>query len=130
MAIAWIHPAQATPESTAWLDHVGQGAELVVPALWALEVANALLVLQRRRKLTAPERTDALRALERIPARLDHESESRAFEELSDLAAKESLTVYDAAYLELALRSGLRLACKDGPLRVAAERNGVPVAPG
>jgi predicted nucleic acid-binding protein len=45
-----------------------------------------------------------------------------AFTKLSDLASEHQLSVYDAAYLELAQRRGFALACKDGPLRSAAER--------
>ncbi|MEO7086799.1 MAG: type II toxin-antitoxin system VapC family toxin [Gemmatimonadaceae bacterium] len=129
MAIAWVHPAQATEESDAWLDHVVAGAELVVPAIWPLEVCNALLVLQRRRKLTAAERASALGAFKSIPVRLDHEASDSAFTTLSGVATKESLSVYDAAYLDVAVRRRLALACKDGPLRSAAARNGVPVTP-
>jgi len=46
---------------------------------------------------------------------------SLSFTRLSELAADERLSVYDAAYLELALRSKLPLACKDGPLSRAAK---------
>ena len=129
MAIAWVHPAQGTDESDAWLDRVVAGAELVVPALWPLEVCNALLVLQRRRKLTAAERARALRALESIPVRLDHDASGSAFTTLSDIASRESLSVFDASYLDVAVRRGLPLGCTDGPLRSAAARNGVPVTP-
>ena len=48
-----------------------------------------------------------------------------AFSRLSELASAHELSVYDAAYLELARRKGLTLACKDGPLRKAARRAGV-----
>src|SRR6476660_8301190 len=109
IAVAWVHPAQATDDSAAWLEHIASGANLVVPSIWPLEVSNALLVLQRRRKLTAADRANALRALERIPIRLEHESVSHAFADLSELAVKETLSVYDAAYLELAIRRALPL---------------------
>jgi hypothetical protein len=64
VAIAWVHPAQATAETQAMLQSVRAGALLHVPALWPLEVANALLVLTRRRKLSAAERRVALGWLE------------------------------------------------------------------
>ena len=53
---------------------------------------------------------------------LDHEMASLAFTRLSALAFQHGLSIYDAAYLELALRKKLPLACKDGPLRGAAKR--------
>jgi prevent-host-death family protein len=85
------------------------------------ETANTLLVLARRGKLTEAERQEALSALEKLSVELDHDMASLAFGKLSDLASKYRLSIYDAAYLELALRSKLPLACKDGSLREAAK---------
>ena len=129
MAIAWVHPGQANDESNAWLAHVASGAELIEPALWPLEIANALLVLQRRRKITAGERGEALTLLTAIPATLDHGGAERAFKDLSALAHAEGLSVYDAVYLELSIRLKLPLACRDGPLSAAARRRRVRVKP-
>ena len=60
VAIGWVHPAQATRETSAMLDAIESGSIVEVPALWPLEVANALAVLVRRRKLTEGEREIAL----------------------------------------------------------------------
>jgi predicted nucleic acid-binding protein len=127
IAIGWIHAAQATAETTALLDAVGNGAVLEVPALWPVEVANALTVLMRRKKLTRQERDIGLGWLSGLALRVDHEMATLAFSRLSELAATFDLSVYDAAYLELALRRKLILGCKDGPLRAAARRAGVRV---
>lgn len=129
IAIAWVHPDQATAESNAWLEHVAAGAALVVPSVWPLEVANALIVLARRRKLTSEDRDAALATLAELPVTLDHDGPARALTELAVLATSESLTVYDASYLELARRRALPLACRDGPLRKAAIRHGLKVTP-
>ena len=86
-----------------------------------------LVVLVRRRKLTEEERQIALGWLRVLPLRIDHEMSSLAFSALSELAATHHLSVYDAAYLELAQRRKLMLGCSDVPLRKAAERAGVPV---
>lgn len=125
VAVGWVHPAQATPETAAMLDSIAEGAILEVPALWPLEVANALTVLVRRRKLSEKERQTALGWLRVLPLRIDHEMSSLAFSRLSDLASAYDLSVYDAAYLELAERRNLLLACNDEPLRKAAARRGV-----
>lgn len=122
IGIAWVHPAQATTESQALLDAIADGAVARAPALWPLETANALLVLTRRGKLTEEERVNGLTALARLSVVLDHETAGLAFGKLSELAARLGLSVYDAAYLELALRRKLPIACKDGPLRTAAKR--------
>jgi predicted nucleic acid-binding protein len=125
VAVAWIHPSQATPQTAAMLDAIAEGATLEVPALWPLEVANALTVLVRRRKLTADDRDTALGWLRGLRFRVDHEMASLAFSRLTELAVAHDLSVYDAAYVELAQRRKLVLGCKDGPLRKAAVSLGV-----
>jgi predicted nucleic acid-binding protein len=125
VAIGWVHPAQATTETAAMLDAVADGATLEVPALWTLEVANALIVLVRRRKLNEHERQLGLGWLRGLRVRIDQEMSALAFSRLSELAAAHRLSVYDAAYLELAARRKLALGCKDGPLRSAARQAGV-----
>ena len=122
VGVAWVHPAQATPQTEAMLQAIYHGAVVEAPALWPLEVANALLVLVRRKKLSADERQRSLIALQNLSVEIDHEMSSLAFTTLSALAAEHRLSVYDAAYLELALRKRLPLGCKDGPLRAAAKR--------
>jgi predicted nucleic acid-binding protein len=125
VAIGWVHPAQATMHTAAMLDAVAEGATVEVPALWPLEVANALIVLRRRHKLTEDERQVGLGWLRGLPVRVDHEMASLASSRLSELASAHQLSVYDAAYLELAQRRRLVLGCKDGPLRKAARQAGV-----
>lgn len=125
VAVGWVHPGQATIHTAAMLDALSDGATIEVPALWPLEVANALRVLVRRKKLTEAERQVGLGWLRGLPLRIDHETASLAFSRLSDLASAYQLSVYDAAYLELAQRRTLVLGCTDGPLRKAARQSGV-----
>jgi predicted nucleic acid-binding protein len=125
VAVGWVHPAQATAQTAAMLESLEEGATLEVPALWPLEVANALLVLVKRRKLNDDERQTALGWLRGLPLRIDPDAASLAFSRLSELATRHQLSVYDAAYLELAQRRQLALACHDGPLRKAAKQAGV-----
>ena len=125
IAIGWVHPAQATKQTAAMLDAIADGAMLEVPALWPLEVANALTVLVRRRKLTDDERKTGLGWLRNLRLLVDQEMAALAFTRLSELAVTHQLSVYDAAYLELAQRRRLMLGCKDGPLRDAARHAGV-----
>lgn len=125
VAVAWVHPGQATDETVSMLEAVAGGAVLEVPPLWPLEVANALLVLVRRGKLEDDERRTALGWLQRLPVRIDEDSPALAFSRLSELADAHDLSIYDAAYLELAERKRLPLACKDAGLRKAAKRAGV-----
>lgn len=125
VAVGWVHPAQSTVDTAATLTAIAEGAVLEVPALWPLEVANALTVLERRGKLTASERQIALGWLRALRLRIDHEMAAVAFSRLAELARTYRLSVYDAAYLELAHRRSLPLVCKDEPLRAAARKCGV-----
>ena len=125
VAIAWVHPAQATPETDAMLDGLAAGDSLVIPALWPLEVANALTVLSRRRKLTPDEARTAIEMIRSLPAAIDHEAAAIAFTRLVDLASEHDLTVYDATYIELAARRQLPLASNDARMKQAAIRSGV-----
>lgn len=125
VAIGWVHPAQSTDDTAATLIAIAEGATLEVPALWPLEVANALTVLQRRGKLTADELQVALGWLRGLRFRIDHEMAGQAFSRLAELASTYRLSVYDAAYLELAHRRSLPLATNDAPMRAAARKCGV-----
>jgi hypothetical protein len=68
---------------------------------------------------------DGSRVVRGLPIGIDHGMASLTFSQLSELASAYRLSVYDAAYLELAERRTLALACKDGPLRKAAKRRGL-----
>ncbi len=125
VAIGWVHPSQSTADTAATLTAIAEGATLEVPALWPLEVANALTVLERRGKLTARERQMALGWMRGLRLRVDHEAAGVAFSRLSELASTYRLSVYDATYLELAHRRNLPLACRDESLRKAAKKCGV-----
>ena len=129
VAIGWVHPGQATPATQAMLAAIAAGAVCEVPAIWPLEVANALLVLRRRGRITERERRTAAPAGAQRPCVIDMESPALALVELSALAAKHGLSIYDAAYLELAQRRGLPLGCKDGPLLAAARKAHVALWP-
>jgi predicted nucleic acid-binding protein len=120
VAVAWMHPAQATPQTATMLDAIADGATLEVPALWPLEVANALFLLVRRRKLADDERQVGPGSLRRLRVQVDQETPALASSRLTEMAVTHQLSVYDAAYLELAMRRRLVLACKDGALRAAA----------
>jgi predicted nucleic acid-binding protein len=122
IALAWVHPAQATRETDALLEKLREGVTLVLPALWFQETANALLVLQRRQKLTSDERHEALATLKALNIKPDFEGASLAFGRVSELAERHGLSVYDATYLELALRERVPLITKDEALRSAAEK--------
>jgi predicted nucleic acid-binding protein len=91
-----------------------------VPSLWRLEVANALEMAVRRGRHPAEFRDGALADLALLPIQIDPETDRQAWGATVHLATKHRLTLYDAAYLELALRRNLPLATLDEDLRAAA----------
>src|SRR5437868_7349945 len=96
VAFSWVHASQATAETDHLLEELEAGAEVVIPALWFAEVANSLLALQRRRKLTNEQRKLALQTLSSLGLTIDDEPARTTFTTTSDLAEKHGLTVYDA----------------------------------
>lgn len=125
VGVAWAAAAQSSEVTRNLLDEVSSGRPWVVPVLWMFEVANSLLVLVRRRKIFAEEYARARHDLADLRPLVDDEGPSVAFAATSEIAEKNGLSVYDAVYLELALRRGLPLASRDGALNKAARRSGV-----
>ena len=123
----------------AWLyrDEVSDGIRRIfdlistdgawVPFLWRLEVANGLQTGIRRRRIDASYRSAALADLSKYDITIDQETDSFAWTTTLQLADRCGLTLYDAAYLELAQRRHLPLATLDQPLRAAATTVGVPL---
>jgi len=128
LTLAWFLENERTRFSETLFDQV-EHLELWAPAVWSLEVPNALLVAERRRRI---ERSVRLEALERISAlgiRID--SAAVDMKAISALAERRKLSTYDAAYLECAVRQGFDLATLDKELADAAAQEGVEVhAPG
>lgn len=125
VAIAWASP----DENDSFADEamrlaVEHGA--AVPTLWPLEVANILVVNERRGRLTAGEAKEIMDDLKELALTVDPETTSRAMEEIAALAREHRLSVYDASYLELAQRLSLPLATLDRDLRKAAKAIGLP----
>jgi predicted nucleic acid-binding protein len=125
VAIAWAVPSQATEGSVRLLENVLAGTPIVVPVLWAFEVANSLLALWRRRIIQDEQFERARRNLAVLEPAVDEEGPRLALERISTLAQEHTLSVYDAVYLELALRRALPLATRDSALNKAAKRAGV-----
>ncbi len=100
-------------------------AKAYVPSLWPLEVANVLLVGERRKRITPADTSKFLSLLRTFPIAVDDETTVRAWGDTLNLARSQGLSVYDAAYLELAMRRGLPLATLDDKLKAASLAVGV-----
>lgn len=97
----------------------------VAPAVWPLEVANAILMGERRGRLSAADTAQFMELLGGLPVAVEDAALSGALGVVLDVGRGYGLTSYDASYLELAMRRGLPLATLDGRLADAATRAGV-----
>jgi predicted nucleic acid-binding protein len=122
--IAGMYPDEATSAIHAVFDRVGKDGAWV-PSLWRLEVANVLNIGVRRGRNTVAFRDAALTDLAALSIQVDPDTDHHAWHSTLHLASSHRLTLYDAAYLELALRRGLPLASLDGDLRAAAVAEGI-----
>ena len=120
VALAWVYRKETTEAVNAVFDRLSQ-AGAWVPGLWRLEVANVLEMGVRRRRYGAEFRDAALSDLKLLPINADLETDRQAWGATALLAERHHLTLYDAAYLELALRRNLPLATLDEDLRTAAD---------
>jgi predicted nucleic acid-binding protein len=102
-----------------------QGNEALVPAVWPLEVGNALLAAERRQRLNQAESIRFLELLGALPIRVEQETPERMLKEVVALAREQKLSTYDASYLDLAMRRDLSLATRDIALAEAARRCGI-----
>jgi predicted nucleic acid-binding protein len=103
----------------------------LVPSVWLLEVANGLLMAERRGRVTQAETAEVVAILRSLPIAVEAGTLERALGDVLHTGRAHGLTAYDAAYLELAMRQGLPLATLDDRLARASAAAGVPrFAPG
>jgi predicted nucleic acid-binding protein len=129
ITLAWIFSDETSDAIRQIFESVA-GSGAVAPALWRLEVANGLTMALRRKRIDARFRRAALADLTLLDMAIDRHTDARAWAETLELADRFRLTMYDAAYLELAQRRSLPLATLDNELRGAAKSLGVERRPG
>lgn len=124
VAISWCLVDESNPTANAILAMMPD-AEAFVPGIWSLEIANVLLVAERRNRMTTDQSSEAITLLQSLLIQVDTATDANALGATLTLGRQEGLAAYDAAYLELALRLGLPLATIDQRLALAATRCGV-----
>lgn len=126
LTLSWYFEDERTAQANALLDRVvDEGA--VVPGLWRLEVASGFQTAIRRKRATAEYRDRALEALAEMDITVDRDTDAHAWNTTLHLSDRFALTLYDAAYLELAQRTKLPLASLDQRLCEAATTLGLQV---
>ena len=121
VAVGWAFADEEHPVAAAALALL-RNNEGCVPALWWFEVRNVLIVNERRGRLRETDTPLFLRNLARLPIVVDQTPEEAA---VLTLARRHGLTVYDASYLELAVRHVAPLATLDLTLAQAAQRENI-----
>ena len=129
VTMSWFFDDEATAATDQLLDRLNSDGRAIVAAHWALEVSNTLLMAERRKRSTLAESSHFIAILDALPIETDQETVSRASTSIMELARAQGLTLYDSAYLELAMRRSLPLATLDKQLRAAAKKTGVPCLP-
>ena len=124
MTITWFFEDEGTTATDSVMTRVvGEGA--LVPSLWRLEVANVFRNAVRRGRCDNAFADEALSRLDRLMIEIDDQTDRQAWRMIRILSQEENLTMYDAAYLELALRRQLPLATCDRDLAAAARRRSI-----
>ncbi|MCY3814763.1 MAG: type II toxin-antitoxin system VapC family toxin [Gammaproteobacteria bacterium] len=123
ISLAWLLDDETAPEADAARQRLATQSAYV-PRIWHLEMRNALLVAERRGRLSRRLSEERLDALAELPIRTDQDPNFRA---AMDLARKLDITFYDALYVELALRMTAALATLDKALAHAAANEGLDV---
>ncbi len=126
LTLAWFFEDERSALADAVLRQVAESGA-VVPSLWRLEIANALQMAVRHKRIDAGFRDASLADLRSLPIDVDPETDRHTWGATLKLAERCKLTLYDAAYLELAQRVDLPLAALDRQLRAAAKSIGVPL---
>ncbi len=119
---------EATPEADQVLEQLNDD-EAHVPAIWPLELLNALLVARRSGRVRPEGFPELVEVVRSLPVSVEPMATERVFTSVLSFAQAHQLTSYDASYLELAFRLGVPLATKDARLRRAAGRLGLSVLP-
>lgn len=127
ITLAWCFPDEATAGTERLLDLLAHDGSAIVPAIWPYEVANALLMGERRKRISMAQVTSVLHRISQLPIAVDPIRVDRAVDQVLSFARQEQLSEYDAAYLELALREAAPIATLDEGLRRAAQKAGIRV---
>lgn len=124
VTMSWLFDDESDRYTDAVLDALAHGTA-IVPALWPLEVANALLTAERRRRVTQADALGFLEMLGALPVMVDPMPGVEDIPLLIAIGRRQKLSAYDATYLYLAMRERLPLATRDIKLSAAAKASGI-----
>jgi predicted nucleic acid-binding protein len=120
VTLAWCFVDEDSPYAETVLAAL-QNTTALVPTIWALEIANGILVAERRRRIDNDQVAEFLELVNALSIVEEGQASDYYLGHILPLARKHQLSSYDACYLDLALRHGLSLATQDAQLTRVAE---------
>jgi predicted nucleic acid-binding protein len=127
IVLTWCFPDEEARKAEEISERIALGDKPAVSSFWRHEVLNALLMGEKRKRLTSALTRTFIQDLERLPVEVDAPESVTVFHVTQGLCRKHGLTAYDAAYLELAMRNRIPLATADGALERAARAEGIEI---
>lgn len=127
VALGWFLDNPVSPYALRVKQALVDDARAVVPALWHLEMANGLVVAERRRILATAEGTRCLQYVEQLTSQIETNNDLIPAWQALATARSFQLSAYDAVYLDTARNEGLPLATLDQSMRAAAIKAGVEI---
>lgn len=122
---SWAFLGENTELSAKIRRRMLAGQMAVVPAIFPFEIANVLLLAERAGRIGAETAEQFLLSLNKLRISIEVTESARLYYPIRQLAAKHQLSIYDASYVELAMRDAIPLATFDNRLRKAASSLGV-----
>jgi predicted nucleic acid-binding protein len=126
VALAWCFPDEVSDYADAVLAAL-EDQTVLVPAIWSVEITNALLVGGRRKRIRQPEVRRFVELLKGLSIVEDGQPFTETVSNVLPLAREYDLSAYDAAYLDVAVRHGAPLAILDAGLQKAARSAGIRI---
>jgi predicted nucleic acid-binding protein len=125
ISASWCLKDESNEEANSILERLGED-EALVPSIWPVEMANVLVVAERRKRISAADAARAIEILLSLPIKAD-KGYLENLDTIRLLAREHKLSAYNACYLELAQRTGLPIATLDHALQAASDKCGVPL---
>lgn len=126
VALAWCFPDEVSEYADGILVAL-EGHAILVPGLWSVEITNAVVVAERRKRIKQPEIRRFVELLDGLTVVMDSQSVTESMSNILPIAREYGLSAYDAAYVDVAVRHGAPLATLDSKLQKASQKAGIEI---
>ncbi len=124
--LAWLFEDESCQQTEAILERLND-EQVLAPELWLYDVANVLIMAERRQRLTEAQSRRFIELLLALPIEIVPNDKPTLWSSIISLAREQGISAYAAAYLDTAMRKGIPLATQNKALKKAAQRTGVAV---